>query len=36
MEIRANILGKVAFIEGASRDDKAKAELYPSEKVYML
>lgn len=37
MEIRANILGKVAFIEGASRDDKAKAELYPSgEGVYAV
>ena len=37
MEIRANILGKVVFIEGASRDDKAKAELYPSgEGVYAV
>ena len=37
MEIRANILGKVAFIQGASRDDKAKAELYPSgEGVYAV
>lgn len=37
MEIRANILGKVAFIDGASRDDKAKAELYPSgEGVYAV
>lgn len=37
MEIRTNILGKVAFIEGASRDDKAKAELYPSgEGVYAV
>lgn len=37
MEIRVNILGKVAFIEGASRDDKAKAELYPSgEGVYAV
>lgn len=37
MEIRANILGKVAFIEGASGDDKAKAELYPSgEGVYAV
>lgn len=37
MEIRANILGKVAFKEGASRDDKAKAELYPSgEGVYAV
>lgn len=30
MEIRVNILGKVAYKQGASRDDKAKAELYPS------
>lgn len=30
MEIRVNVSGKVAFIEGASSDDKAKAELYPS------
>ena len=37
MEIRANILGKVAFIQGASMDDKAKAELYPSgEGVYAV
>ena len=37
MEIRANILGKVAFIKGASTDDKAKAELYPSgEGVYAV
>lgn len=37
MEIRVNVLGKVAFIEGASRDDKAKAELYTSgEGVYAV
>ena len=37
MEIRPNILGKVAFKEGASRDDKAKAERYPSgEGVYAV
>ena len=37
MEIRVNILGKVAFIQGASMDDKAKAELYPSgEGVYAV
>ena len=37
MEIRANILGKVAFIKGESMDDKAKAELYPSgEGVYAV
>ncbi len=37
MEIRANILGKVAFIQGESMDDKAKAELYPSgEGVYAV
>ena len=30
MEIRVNILGKVAYIQGESRDNKAKAELYPS------
>mgnify|MGYP003275887294 CR=1 FL=1 len=37
MEIRANILGKVAYKQGASRDDKAKAELYPSgEGVYAV
>ena len=37
MEIRANILGKVAFIRGESMDDKAKAELYPSgEGVYAV
>lgn len=29
MEIRVNILGKVAYKQEASRDDKAKAELYP-------
>nr|DAG40112.1 MAG TPA: hypothetical protein [Caudoviricetes sp.] len=28
MEIRVNILGKVAFKQGESRVDKAKAELY--------
>lgn len=37
MEIRVNILGKVAYNQGASRDDKAKAELYPSgEGVYAV
>lgn len=37
MEIRVNILGKVAYKQGASRDDKAKAELYPSgEGVYAV
>lgn len=30
MEIKVNILGKVAYKQGESRDDKAKAELYPS------
>lgn len=37
MEIRVNILGKVAYTQGESRDDKAKAELYPSgEGVYAV
>ena len=37
MEIRVNILGNVAYIRGESRDDKAKAELYPSgEGVYAV
>lgn len=37
MEIRVNILGKVAYKQGASRDDKAKSELYPSgEGVYAV
>ena len=37
MEIRVNILGKVAYKQGASRDDKAKAELYPSgEGIYAV
>lgn len=37
MEIRVNILGKVAYKQGASRADKAKAELYPSgEGVYAV
>ena len=37
MEISVNILGKVAYKQGASRDDKAKAELYPSgEGVYAV
>lgn len=37
MEIRVNVLGKVAYKQGASRDDKAKAELYPSgEGVYAV
>ena len=37
MEIRVSVLGKVAYNQGASRDDKAKAELYPSgEGVYAV
>lgn len=37
MEIRVNILGKVDYIQGESRDNKAKAELYPSgEGVYAV
>ena len=37
MEIRVSVLGKVAYKQGASRDDKAKAELYPSgEGVYAV
>ena len=37
MEIRVSVLGKVAYEQGASRDDKAKAELYPSgEGVYAV
>lgn len=37
MEIRVNILGKVAYKQGARMDDKAKAELYPSgEGVYAV
>lgn len=37
MEIRVNILGKVAYKKGARMDDKAKAELYPSgEGVYAV
>lgn len=37
MEIRVNILGKVAYIQGENRDNKAKAELYPSgEGVYAV
>lgn len=37
MEIRVNILGKVAYKQGASMDDNAKAELYPSgEGVYAV
>ena len=37
MEIRVNILGKVSYKQGESRDDKAKAELYPSgEGVYAV
>lgn len=37
MEIRVNILGKVAYIQGESGDNKAKAELYPSgEGVYAV
>ena len=30
MEIRVNVLGKVAYIQGESMDNKAKAELYQS------
>ena len=37
MEIRVNILGKVAYIKEESWDNKAKAELYPSgEGVYAV
>ena len=37
MEIRVNVLGKVAYIQGESRDNKAKPELYPSgEGVYAV
>lgn len=37
MEIRVSVLGKVAYKQGASRDDNAKAELYPSgEGVYAV
>lgn len=37
MEIRVNVLEKVAYIQGESRDNKAKAELYPSgEGVYAV
>lgn len=37
MEIRVSVLGKVAYKQGASMDDKAKAELYPSgEGVYAV
>ena len=37
MEIRVSVLGKVAYKQGASWDDKAKAELYPSgEGVYAV
>lgn len=37
MEIRVSVLGKVAYKQGASKDDKAKAELYPSgEGVYAV
>lgn len=37
MEIRVNILGKVAYIQGESMDNKAKVELYPSgEGVYAV
>ncbi len=37
MEIRVSVLGKVAYKQGASSDDKAKAELYPSgEGVYAV
>ena len=35
MEIRVNILGKVAYKENGSREDAEKAELYPfGEGVY--
>ena len=37
MEIRVNVLGKVAYIKEESWDNKAKAELYPSgEGVYAV
>lgn len=37
MEIRVSVLGKVAYIQGESRDNKAKAERYPSgEGVYAV
>ena len=37
MEIRVSVLGKVAYKQEASWDDKAKAELYPSgEGVYAV
>ena len=37
MEIRVNVLGKVAYIQGESMDNKSKAELYPSgEGVYAV
>ena len=37
MEIRVNVLGKVAYIREESWDNKAKAELYPSgEGVYAV
>lgn len=37
MEIRVNVLGKVAYIQGGSRDNKSKAELYTSgEGVYAV
>lgn len=37
MEIRVNILGKVAYKENESREDAEKAELYPfGEGVYAV
>ena len=36
MEIRVSVLGKVAYKQGASRDDKAKANYTHQERVCML
>lgn len=37
MEIRVNILGKVAYRENESREDAEKAELYPfGEGIYAV
>jgi hypothetical protein len=37
MEIRVNVLGKVAYKENGSREDAEKAELYPfGEGVYAV
>ena len=37
MEIRVNILGKVAYKENETREDAEKAELYPfGEGVYAV